>query len=136
MATGANTMGRKNNSRARGGSNETSRFQSTATSPREQFDDESRLSMPGSEWHRAIGQAEGEALRGYAQIFSQHPLASLVVGFSAGFGIGVLLTAVFAQSERSWAERRFPWSLRDLSTELQRVPGMIASHLPETPKWR
>ena len=69
----------------------------------------------------------------YVQIVTRHPLASLMVGFGLGFGLGVLAIAVFRPDEENWLERHgLPGSLHDLSSNLRRVPGMLAEHLPES----
>lgn len=71
-------------------------------------------------------------LRGYAQVVAQYPLASLVAGFSVGFGLGVLATAILERREEGWWERQhFGESLHGLSTELRQIPGRVAQHLPD-----
>ncbi len=86
-------------------------------------------------WSRLEDRSEhgsGEVL-GFAQVFARYPLATLLASFSAGFGLVVLATAVFARADRGWLGRHnLPESLQDVSSGLRRIPGMIAQHLPDS----
>ena len=94
------------------------------------------LPPPVSPMRRARRQGPehgGGELLGYEQVIARHPLATLVASFSAGFGLGVLATAIFTREDRGWWERHnLPESLHDVSSGLRRIPAMIAQHLPDS----
>ena len=70
---------------------------------------------------------------GYAQVVARYPVATLLASFSAGFGLGVLATAVFSRPDQGWRDRHdLPETLHDVSSGLRRIPGMIARHLPDS----
>jgi hypothetical protein len=79
--------------------------------------------------HREMG---GKAMQCGARAIAQYPLASLVAGFSVGFGLGVLGVALLTRAEETWVERQsFPRSLHDLSEGLRRVSSMVAERMPD-----
>ncbi len=86
-------------------------------------------------WSRHEDRSEhgGGDVLGYAQVVARYPLATLLASFSAGFGLGVLATAVFSRADRGWWERHnLPESLHGVSSGLRRIPGMFAQHLPDS----
>ncbi len=87
----------------------------------------------GSDQRGTLRQSGGGDLRGYAQVVARYPLATLVASLSAGFGLGILATAVFTRENKAWWERHnLPESFYDVSSGLRRIPGMIAQHLPDS----
>ena len=82
----------------------------------------------------AVGyrQAEGLAAR--------NPGPSLLVGFGVGFGLGLVLCAVFAsEREETWSEKYLPESLQDvpdryksLVSSLKTLPRQVHDYLPSS----
>ena len=92
----------------------------------------SRLSHQASQGGRGP-ELRGEGLLEYERVIARYPLAALVATFSAGFGLGILATAIFAREDRGWWDRHnLPESLPDVSSGLRRIPGLIAEHLPDS----
>ncbi len=87
----------------------------------------------GSDQRDSLRQSGGGNLLENAQVVARYPLATLVASFSAGFGLGVLATAVFTRQETTWWERHdLPESPHDVSSGIRRIPAMIARHLPDS----
>ena len=97
-----------------------------------------RIRRPRRLSHEAGQEVRGPELRGeglleYERVIARYPLAALVATFSAGFGLGILATAIFAREDRGWWKRHnLPESLPDVSSGLRRIPGLIAEHLPDS----
>lgn len=127
-------MSRKNQVRAR--RNGEDRLENDP-SPAETQSNEPNDAPPSRLTHRSGHEDRSEHgggdLLGYAQVVARYPLATLVASFSAGFGLGVLATAVFSREDRGWSEHHnLPESLHHVSSGLRRIPAMIAQHLPES----
>jgi hypothetical protein len=88
---------------------------------------------PGSERPEWMTEYD-DYMRGFMQMVAQYPLASLVAGFGAGFGLGVLASAVWARGrEEEWMQgNRLRQSLHDISSTLARLPHTIAEQLPSS----
>ena len=119
------------------GSGRGARNEGQATKPRNEGDGEEGAESERTQSNRWSSLEEATKdqrfdLRGYAHVVAQYPLASLVAGFSVGFGLGVLATAILSRREEGWWERQhFGESLHGLSTELRQIPGRVAQHLPD-----
>ena len=78
-----------------------------------------------------------EDMHAIGQVIARYPLASLVAGFSVGFGLGVLATAILPREDRGWMQRNhLRESLHDLSSSLAQLPRTLAEHWPDSLKRR
>jgi len=94
---------------------------------------ESRL----GEWRGAIEESARGSLQTLSEFVAEHPVTSLVVGFGAGVGLGVLAVAVLGRREETWWERHRPSaSLHGLSEGIRKLPEKVAEYIPESLPWR
>ena len=74
--------------------------------------------------------SQGGEMPAYALVIARHPVISLAAGFSVGFSLGVLLTAVLTGHEKSWAQRHhIPESFHDFTNGLRHLPEKFARHM-------
>ncbi|MFO0950697.1 MAG: hypothetical protein U0835_05995 [Isosphaeraceae bacterium] len=79
------------------------------------------------------GRRGGQGVLGSAQVFARYPLATVLASFGAGFTVGVLVTAALTREKKGWLERHGVYdSLSDVSSQLRRIPGKLAEHLPDS----
>ena len=88
------------------------------------------------------GSAREGAVHGYRQAegtVARNPTSSVLIGFGVGFGLGLVLTSLFAQPEETWAEKYLPEALQDvpdryksLIASLKDVPDSVKRNLPRS----
>ncbi len=95
----------------------------------------------GQRLHEGYDSAREGAVHGYQQVeglAARHPGPSLLLGFSVGFGLGLVLCSMFTREE-TWAEKYLPESLQDmpdryksLVSSLKSLPRHLHEHLPSS----
>ena len=77
------------------------------------------------EGYERVGHAVGHGYRRAEGLVASHPTSSLLLGFSVGLGVGVLLTLALAQPpEEPWWRR--DWKLAESLRQLQNRVGQLA----------
>jgi len=94
----------------------------------------------GSRLHEGYDAARDDLARRYRQVegtVARHPMSSVLIGFGAGFGLGLVVTILLARPESTWSERHLPDPLRklpdafqDLADSLRHLPKSLASQVP------
>ena len=87
------------------------------------------VSQVGERVHEGYDSAREGLAHGYrraGEVVARNPGQSVLLGFGAGFGLGVLLTVLLTRrEEESWYGRYVPERLRHLH-----MPDALARHMP------
>jgi hypothetical protein len=76
------------------------------------------------EGYQRIGAAVGQRYRRAEDLVSRHPTSSVLLGFSLGLGLGVLMTIALSQPEEPWWRR--DWRLSESLRHLQDRVGQLS----------
>jgi len=96
----------------------------------------------GSRLQEGYGAARDDLARRYREVegtVARNPMSSVMIGFGAGFGLGLVVTILLTRPEPTWSERHLPDSLRnlpdafqDLADSLRSLPKTLASQVPSS----